>query len=153
MKDRSTSNSFPQDLSSSYSLWSHSNSLKCLVSHISLQAPINTPTSVSQNSWLVTFLCTSNSICRILTSFSHNYTRFFICSMSLILKHSWWVLLPWLNSDWYSPTSLIPSLCRRGSSFIHLIRTDSNVFFVMDELHSIVYMYTSFLFFSQLMDF
>lgn len=108
MQDRSTSNSFPQDLSSSYSLWSHSNSLKCLVSHIPLQAPINTPTSVSQNSWLVTFLCTSNSLCRILTSFSHNYTRFYICSMSLILKHSWWVLLPWLNSDWYSPTSLIP---------------------------------------------
>ena len=108
MKDRSTSNSFPQDLSSSYSLWSHSNSLKCLVSHIPLQAPINTPTSVSQNSWLVTFLCTSKSLCRILTSFSHNYTRFYICSMSLILKHSWWVLLPWLNSDWYSPTSLIP---------------------------------------------
>ena len=32
-----------------------------------------------------------------------------------------------------------------GSSFIHLIRTDSNVFFLMAEYYSIVYMYHSFL--------
>ena len=32
-----------------------------------------------------------------------------------------------------------------GSSFIHLIRTDSNEFFLMDEQYSIVYMYHSFL--------
>ena len=32
-----------------------------------------------------------------------------------------------------------------GSSFIHLIRTDSNVFFLMAEQYSIVYMYHSFL--------
>ena len=32
-----------------------------------------------------------------------------------------------------------------GSSFIHLIRTDSNVFFLMAESYSIVYMYHSFL--------
>ena len=32
-----------------------------------------------------------------------------------------------------------------GSSFIHLIRTDSNEFFLMAELYSIVYMYHSFL--------
>ena len=32
-----------------------------------------------------------------------------------------------------------------GSSFIHLIRTDSNVFFLMSEWYSIVYMYHSFL--------
>ena len=32
-----------------------------------------------------------------------------------------------------------------GSSFIHLIRTDSNVFFFIAELYSIVYMYHSFL--------
>ena len=32
-----------------------------------------------------------------------------------------------------------------GSSFIHLIRTDSNVFFFIDELYSIVYMYHTFL--------
>ena len=32
-----------------------------------------------------------------------------------------------------------------GSSFIHLIRTDSNVFFLMAEFYSIVYMYLSFL--------
>ena len=29
-----------------------------------------------------------------------------------------------------------------GSSFIHLIRTDSNVFFLMAEWYSIVYMYS-----------
>ena len=32
-----------------------------------------------------------------------------------------------------------------GSSFIHLIRTDSNVFFLMAEYYSMVYMYHSFL--------
>ena len=32
-----------------------------------------------------------------------------------------------------------------GSSFIHLIRTDSNVFFLMAEEYSIVHMYHSFL--------
>ena len=31
-----------------------------------------------------------------------------------------------------------------GSSFIHLIRTDSNVFFLMAEQYSIVYMYHNF---------
>ena len=32
-----------------------------------------------------------------------------------------------------------------GSSFIHLIRTDSNEFFLMAEWYSMVYMYQSFL--------
>ena len=32
-----------------------------------------------------------------------------------------------------------------GSSFIHLIRTDSNEFFLMAEQYSMVYMYHSFL--------
>ena len=32
-----------------------------------------------------------------------------------------------------------------GSSFIHLIRTDSNAFFLMTESYSMVYMYHSFL--------
>ena len=32
-----------------------------------------------------------------------------------------------------------------GSSFIHLIRTDSNEFLLMAELYSMVYMYHSFL--------
>ena len=32
-----------------------------------------------------------------------------------------------------------------GSSFIHLIRTDSNLFFLMAEQYSIVYMYHNFL--------
>ena len=39
----------------------------------------------------------------------------------------------------------LTSLCIIGSSFIHLIRTDSNVFFLMAEYYSIVYMYHSFL--------
>ena len=37
------------------------------------------------------------------------------------------------------------SLCIIGSTIIHLIRTDSNVFFLMAESYSIVYMYHSFL--------
>ena len=39
----------------------------------------------------------------------------------------------------------LTSLCIMGSSFIHLIRTDSNVFFSMAEWYSVVYMYHSFL--------
>ena len=39
----------------------------------------------------------------------------------------------------------LTSLCTIGYSFIHLIRTDSNVFFLMAEKYSIVYMYHSFL--------
>ena len=35
--------------------------------------------------------------------------------------------------------------CIIGSSFIHLIRPDSNVFFIITEQYSIVYMYLSFL--------
>ena len=35
--------------------------------------------------------------------------------------------------------------CIIASSFIHLIRTDSNIFFLMAEYYSIVYMYHSFL--------
>ena len=39
----------------------------------------------------------------------------------------------------------LTSLCMIGSSFIHLIRTDSNVFFLTAKKYSIVYMYHSFL--------
>ena len=39
----------------------------------------------------------------------------------------------------------LTSLCIIGSSFIHFIRTDSNVFFLMPEKYSIVYMYHCFL--------
>src|SRR5574339_543778 len=45
----------------------------------------------------------------------------------------------WCFSFW------LTSLCIIGSSFIHLIRTDSNVFFLMADQYSIVYMYHSFL--------
>ena len=38
----------------------------------------------------------------------------------------------------------LTSLCIIGSSFIHLIRTDSHVFFLIAEWYSIVYMYHSF---------
>ena len=48
-------------------------------------------------------------------------------------------ILYWCFSFW------LTSLCIIGSSFIHLIRTDSNVFFLMAEQYSIVYMYHSFL--------
>ena len=48
-------------------------------------------------------------------------------------------ILYWCFSFW------LTSLCIIGSSFIHLIRTDSNVFFLMVEYYSIVYRYHSFL--------
>src|SRR5574339_381591 len=48
-------------------------------------------------------------------------------------------ILYWCFSFW------LTSLCIIGSSFIHLIRTDSNVFFLMADQYSIVYMYHSFL--------
>ena len=38
----------------------------------------------------------------------------------------------------------LTSLCIIGSRFIHLIRTDSNIFLFMAEWYSIVYMYHSF---------
>ena len=49
------------------------------------------------------------------------------------------LILYWCFSFW------LTSLCIIGSSFIHLIRTDSNSFFLMTEQYSIVYMYHSFL--------
>ena len=48
-------------------------------------------------------------------------------------------ILYWCFSFW------LTSLCIIGSSFIHLIRTDSNVFFLMAESYSILYMYHRFL--------
>ena len=39
----------------------------------------------------------------------------------------------------------LTSLCIIGSSFIYLIRTDSNAFFLMAEQHPIVYMYHGYL--------
>ena len=48
-------------------------------------------------------------------------------------------IMYWCFSFW------LTSLCIIGSSFIHLITTDSNVFFLMAEWYSIVYMYHSFL--------
>ena len=48
-------------------------------------------------------------------------------------------MLYWPLSFW------LTSLCIMGSSFIHLIRTDSNQFFLMAELYSIMYMYHCFL--------
>ena len=54
--------------------------------------------------------------------------------------------LKWLSSILYLSFSFwLTSLCIIGSSFIHLIRTDSNVFFLMAEQYYIVYMYHSFL--------
>ena len=41
--------------------------------------------------------------------------------------------------------SLLTSLYIMGSSFIHLIRTDSNEFFLMAEQYPMVFMYYSFL--------
>ena len=48
-------------------------------------------------------------------------------------------ILCWCFSFW------LTSLCIIGSSFIHLIRTGSNAFFLMAEKYSTVYMYHSFL--------
>ena len=69
------------------------------------------------------------------------YKRLFYTSMSLLLSriqgyhyhlskfHIYaLVLLYWCFSFW------LTSLCIIGSSFIHLIRTDSNLFFLMAEL-------------------
>ena len=47
-------------------------------------------------------------------------------------------------SFWLTP------LCIIGSSFIHLVRTDSNTFFLIAEYYSIVYMYHSYFIHSHL---
>ena len=49
------------------------------------------------------------------------------------------IILYWCFSFW------LTSLCMIGSSFIHLIRTDSNAYFLIAELYPIVYMYHNFL--------
>ena len=46
---------------------------------------------------------------------------------------------------YWSLSLWLTSLCMMGSSFIYLIRTDSNEFFLMAEQYSIVYMYHNFL--------
>ena len=48
-------------------------------------------------------------------------------------------MLYWCFSFW------LTSLCIIGSNFIHLIRTDSKVFFFIAEQYSILYMYPNFL--------
>ena len=58
----------------------------------------------------------------------HICIKFYICVSILYSCCSFW----------------LTSLCIIGSSFIHLIRTDSNVFFLMAEQYSIVYMYHGF---------
>ena len=59
---------------------------------------------------------------------------------SIYIPYTCVSILYWCCSFW------LTSLCMIGSSFIHLIRTDSNVFFLMAEfMYSIVYMYHSFL--------
>ena len=74
----------------------------------------------------------------------------FIC-VSFAASHigsslrSFWIpyicinILYWCFSFWLTSLYII------GSSFIHLLRTDSNVFFLITEYYSIVYMYHSFL--------
>ena len=72
-------------------------------------------------------------------TFSHRVQRLFYTSVSLLLSHIqgyrhhlskfhiYVSILYWCFSFW------LTSLCIIGSSFIHLIRTDSNVFFLMAE--------------------
>ena len=74
----------------------------------------------------------------------------FIC-VSFAASHigsslrSFWIpyicinILYWCFSFWLTSLYII------GSSFIHLLRTDSNVFFLITEYYSIVYMYHNFL--------
>ena len=59
--------------------------------------------------------------------------------LTIFLPYIFISILYWCFSFW------LTSLCIIGSGFIHLIRTDSNVFFLMAEEYSIVYMYHSFL--------
>ena len=50
-----------------------------------------------------------------------------------------------LVNVWYLSSSFwLPSPCGTGSRFVHLIRTDSHVFLLTDEQHSLVCMFHSF---------
>ena len=85
-------------------------------------------------------------------TFSHRVQKIvlYIC-VSFAASHtglslpSFWLpyicvsILYWWFSFWRTSLGII------GSSFIHLIRTDSNAFFLMAEYYSIVYMYHCFL--------
>ena len=78
--------------------------------------------------------------------------RLFFTSVSLLLSHTEghcyhlskfhiYVLLYW----YWCFSFWLTSLCIIGSSFTHLIKTDSNAFFLMAEQYPIVHMYHSFL--------
>ena len=69
--------------------------------------------------------------------YHHHLSKFHILCVSIL----YWCFSFWLTS-----------LCIIGSSFIHLIRTDSNVFFLMAEKYSIVYKCHSVLSIHLLMD-
>ena len=85
-------------------------------------------------------------------SLSHRVqkTVLYIC-VSFVVSHTGLLLpsfqIPYICVSilywWFS--FLLTSLCIIGSCFNHLIRTESNVFFLMAEYYSIVYMYHSFL--------
>ena len=84
----------------------------------------------------VLYICISFAVSHIGSSLNYHLSKFYIC-----LNILYWCFSFWLTS-----------LCIIGSHFIHLIRTDSNAFFLIAEQYSIVYMYHSFLTIHLLMD-
>src|SRR5574341_966836 len=72
----------------------------------------------------------------IYVSFAVSYTGLLLPSFQI--PYICVSILYWCFSLW------LTSLCITGSSFIHLIRTDSNVFFLIAKYYSIVYMYHNF---------
>ena len=58
---------------------------------------------------------------------------------SFLVPHICVIILYWCFSFWLTSLHII------GFSFIHMISTDSNLFFLIAEYYSIVYMYHSFL--------